>query len=471
MKWTDKSARLFTKAMEDFAPKNPQRIHKKHVEQHLLEHNLPNLAQKFVYFSRQAGEVKPIIEEAKLGKVCPCCENTFVVKPRVICRTCYRTPKGKDISKKIRGRSNKETFVKQVLAGSLEFSEKERKVIFDTIFKAVDEKGWKVGIALHNILNNIKEIPLCQHCNAKEVRLADKGIDGRRRYKSYCSTTCAAKSEYVKKKHKEAWKNLSEKEREVIQSKKENTSLKRFGVSNPAMSQQVQNKMKRTCCRRYGVSSIFKDTSRIKKGMLKKYGVEYCMQVPEIFEKARKTCLEKFGYEHFFQDTDAIRRIMKEKYGVEHSMQVPEIKQKALLSSQSLKKVECGGRTYLCQGYEKQVIPRLVQKFGVTNVVSQFDPEFESLKLENSTYTPDAYLKNKDIYIDAKSTWTFLGITPTVLEGNRQKQRELGKHLRFLIYYEKSKEIKVMPVNWYKWNDGKVRRYVKGERHHKEVFN
>jgi hypothetical protein len=141
-----------------------------------------------------------------------------------------------------------------------------------------------------------------------------------------------------------------------------------------------------------------------------------------------------------------------------------DIRRRATITSQTLVKVKAGGRVYLCQGFEKQIIPKLVKKFGVDNVISQFDPEFKGVRLSaGKYYTPDAYIKHLDVYVDAKSTWTFMDMNPGLFRLNKRKQKEMGDKLRFIIYKrDTDKGTIVMPPDWYLWSDTKVRDYVRG---------
>lgn len=77
-----------------------------------------------------------------------------------------------------------------------------------------------------------------------------------------------------------------------VQSRKKETSRKKWGTDNPMQSEVVKDKLRKTVRERYGVDNTFQmeefDEKR-KSTNLKKYGVEHHLQNPEIKSKLIRT--------------------------------------------------------------------------------------------------------------------------------------------------------------------------------------
>lgn len=161
--------------------------------------------------------------------------------------------------------------------------------------------------------------------------------------------------------------------------KQKKTLLERYGVDNPAKSEDIQERKKKTNLKRYGTTfpaNSIENREKIKKRNLEKYGVEWAQQRPEIKaksvqtselryggtlmgspeikekcistwkrrygteypnqnpiqrQKAVDTCLRVFGKPNYLclpEAHEKARKIMKEKYGFEYAMQVPEFFEK-----------------------------------------------------------------------------------------------------------------------------------------------
>jgi len=74
--------------------------------------------------------------------------------------------------------------------------------------------------------------------------------------------------------------------------KKEQTSIKHYGVSNPMLYKEVIDKVQQTNLKRYGSKAF--NINKAKKTMLGKYGYEYALQNKNFKEKQEKTEYEKW---------------------------------------------------------------------------------------------------------------------------------------------------------------------------------
>jgi hypothetical protein len=227
------------------------------------------------------------------------------------------------------------------------------------------------------------------------------------------------------------------------------TCIKRYGGPNPMCSKIIQNRYKQSILKKYGVTNLGKSKiirKRVRKTMIKRYGVVHALQSKELLSKSQVTCMKN--------------------YGVKHPLQNRKLLLKAIRSSKNLHRIKCGGRVYECQGYERFVIPALVKKFGTEDVVSQFDKEFKPIKFsDGSTYTPDAYIKSKKTYIDAKSFWTLVGRPgKTNYEIQNKEMQEVVNaskiKLRFAVYFPEDEKIVVLPREWCFWTKAKLENYM-----------
>ena len=162
---------------------------------------------------------------------------------------------------------------------------------------------------VYMIYHNIDKRPLCPSCG-NECHFFNIKVG----YGLHCSRKCISKSNLTK-------------------IKKEQSSLKKWGVKNPMQSKEIQDKIKQTNLEKYGVENVYQSKEiqdKIKQTNLEKYGVEYALQNDDVKRKLKETCLEKYGVEYISQSKE-FKEICKqnslEKYGVDHPMKSNVIKQ------------------------------------------------------------------------------------------------------------------------------------------------
>jgi hypothetical protein len=247
-----------------------------------------------------------------------------------------------------------------------------------------------------------------------------------------------------------------------VKAKKVRNCLERYGVSNPQKALSVRRKTRATNRSRYGVSCTFQSPQvklKSKATNLKRLGCAYPAQSAGVMRRRVQTNLERYGTEHAFQADsvkEKVRQTLLSRYGVENIAQHSESRKKAIKSMQSTCVVACGGRQFVCQGYERFAVKKLVKKFGAKDILSQFDEAFQPLKIGNRIYTPDFYIKSLDTYVDVKSIFTMFGKYTSTGFDMRSKNSELQHvcndsriNLRFLVYAKKADCATVLPKDWH----------------------
>lgn len=181
------------------------------------------------------------------------------------------------------------------------------------------------------------------------------------------------------KKVRESLAKLTDEDWAARRAKITATNQERYGVDVSWASEKVKKKIQQTC--------------------LKKYGVRFPSQSPSIREKIRHTNLER--------------------YGVDNPTRNPKIARKVLKKSLLTRKVAIEGKTFTVQGsFEEELIGKLVERFGVDNVLTQFSKKFP----DTDSWTPDFYIRSKGKYVECKSAYTLMKNQP-VLDRNKQKAK------------------------------------------------
>ena len=121
---------------------------------------------------------------------------------------------------------------------------------------------------------------------------------------------------------------------EIIKKKKEETNLKNFGVKNPFQSEDVKNKIKETNIKKWGVDNPSKSSVLNKKKEetnIEKYGFTHPMMSDDIKNKIKETNIEKYGVDVFFKSDkfkDEYKITSMRNYGFTHPMMSNTYKEK-----------------------------------------------------------------------------------------------------------------------------------------------
>lgn len=145
---------------------------------------------------------------------------------------------------------------------------------------------------------------VCENCNCK--------VEVQKR--SYKNINLCRKCKISKTKN--SW---SDEKKNEVNTKREKTSLAKYGVKNPGASQIAKDHQKQTMIENYGsIENGYKHhQEKREKTLLDKYGVDNNAKRTDVKEKTKNTLIEKYGSvkNAYKQRKAAIEKTMMEHYG------------------------------------------------------------------------------------------------------------------------------------------------------------
>ena len=189
-----------------------------------------------------------------------------------------------------------------------------------------------------------------------------------------------------------AMKKLSKEEIAEANRKREQTNLRKYGVTYASKLTEVQEKAKKTSTERYGgVGNASESLRKKAKATIKeKYGVENYSQteefvkkskvtfrehygvdnpakIAETHEKAKKTSVERYGVDHYSKSEEFKERQIshnRTEHGVDHYFQSEEFKQSAKESNESRYGVDHYSKT---DEWKQQFKETNMSRYGVSD--------------------------------------------------------------------------------------------------------
>lgn len=160
---------------------------------------------------------------------------------------------------------------------------------------------YKLSTKLYWIFHGLTDFPKCKHCGKL---LSKRNVVISCGYADFCSANCVANSPEIyakkectcEKKYGKGIKNPSQ--APCIKAKKEETSIKHYGVSNPNKVRSVREKIEQTCLRDYGAKSPFESPlvqKKIAQTNMKNLGVANPFELSSTSQKGLKGRLKKYG--------------------------------------------------------------------------------------------------------------------------------------------------------------------------------
>lgn len=232
-----------------------------------------------------------------------------------------------------------------------------------------------VQIRIKLLIDNENKFPECKVCG-DPVREHNKGL--------HLLDTCSKKCDY----------NLR-----VKTTKQSNT--KKYGVSSTNKLKNVKEKQKNSMLDKYGVTHYTKSNDMLDKSKqtkLERYGDENYNN----HKQSKQTKLERYGDENYNNYEQYVDTCI-ERYGVNHVMQSKEIFEKQQLKCYGSKKYK---HLYYRGSYELLFIKEFEKYFDINDLVNCFPIKYK-LNGNDKIYYPDFLIKNRNIIIEIKSSWTY----------------------------------------------------------------
>lgn len=261
------------------------------------------------------------------------------------------------------------------------------------------------------IKNGLTAAIKCKNTNCNNIII---NIDN-----TYCTSLCATTDKSFIEKMTNTWKNKDKKTITLIQNKRKQTNIIKYGVDIASKLPEIieknkkthftnwgdyatniksiKDKRKNTCNIKYGgvgfaSSSIF---DKIKNTNKKLYGVEYFSSTKEWYDKCTDTCLKKFN-----------------KKWISHVDEINMLQQSGGYSWYDFKFPS--GKTCKVQGYEPIILTDLLLKYdesdiivGTKNIINEIGIFHYSYNGKQHRYYPDIYIKSRKLVIEVKSQYTF----------------------------------------------------------------
>lgn len=142
--------------------------------------------------------------------------------------------------------------------------------------------GESIMIKLEDInpISPIKEIRICDYCGQEYTKRHDNHVVTFNRFGKDVCPSCYRNNSEIKK---------------IIQQRREETFIEKYGVSNPSFVPEIVEKISQTTFEHYGVYNASQSEEIKKKQeetMMKLYGARKALQVPQFQEKFVKTMCE-----------------------------------------------------------------------------------------------------------------------------------------------------------------------------------
>ena len=152
------------------------------------------------------------------------------------------------------------------------------------------------------ILNDVYEVPLCEHCKINKVPFYVT------HYRKVCSKKCSLANKVRSEKIMQTrvlrygsrhYNNTAKMKQTKLlrhgdanysnREKAELTCLERYGVTNPSQREDVKIKKRKTLEKHYNCTSFNKGELGVllKKALIKKYGVDNAMKCKEVSDRSR----------------------------------------------------------------------------------------------------------------------------------------------------------------------------------------
>lgn len=245
----------------------------------------------------------------------------------------------------------------------------------------------------------------------------------------------------------------------------------------PEMRKEMIKKSQAAIYRRYGGKSALCDPKVRAKGkatLLQKYGCEFIMQNPSIKARAQATWKAKMNDPNAYKAVMAKRKATRQRHDPTWGTRKQEHGGRTKAGGKS-KIYNILGRNIECQSATEAQFVKwlcLYKGYDLEDIVGQFDPDYNNFIYKEIKTFPDFYIKSKNIYIEIKSVYTFIGgmgnnatYVQSTLDANKRKAERSnslnGITVRWVIKKERSKDFFIMPREWYYLSNKEILQLLK----------
>lgn len=284
---------------------------------------------------------------------------------------------------------------------------KEHKKIVDEVREATKFTNKTFRKRVYLVLSDTINLAICSFCNKREQVINEKGYMGRCGH-SQCRT------DFLKINGIPYFSEKSTKKRI------KNTDWIKFGENVKKRhwtytkeSDKVKEKMRKNWSER--TKKQIKDRKeKYISTMMEKYGVKSSLVLPKTRIKTESSKVRKIvgdknreawknkSEEEKHKHVLKISKTYKERTGYDHPLQNPKVRKQMLRKSFLTTKVN---ENLFCQGsYEKDFVEKYLYKFPSLVNAKSVRYFFNG---KDHIYFPDFFIKELNLVIEIKSTWTF----------------------------------------------------------------
>lgn len=282
------------------------------------------------------------------------------------------------------------------------------------------------------ILSNIENLGKWSK-NEIEVICDECGVEKKIKYKLYTSYgyengKYLCRKCKLKKNNLEKWGVENVFQSEEIKNKIKKSNLEKWGVENPSQNEEINKKIKKS------ISILDKDiiNEKRKETLLKKYGVKNISQLDEIKSKKSETLLNKIGVNYIFEDKsfqEKIKKLNIETYKKEYYFQTDEFKEKSKITSLEKYGVDIPSKN-------EEIINKIKK-----SVKEKSKKEILENNKDNIIYINDSILGIKCDHCD-----NIFEINNILFYKRREKKTEICTICNPIDRHQSGKEIKLMNI-------------------------
>lgn len=210
---------------------------------------------------------------------------------------------------------------------------------------------------------------------SKETMLKKYGVDHPSKMESVKiskSEKMKSQSNEVSKRVVEYWSNISDEEINIINKKREDTCLDKYGETHVSKVEEFKEKIKETNIEKYGGFTYqSKELSeKVKQSNLEKFGFENPSSSLLVREKVKETNLDRYGFEYPSQNQDIKDKIKRRLRKVNPCTICFPISENS-----SIKEIEV--RNYISEIYDGEIISSYRNKLEIDIFLPELKIGFE----------------------------------------------------------------------------------------------